>query len=275
MCLLAFAADSHPAYRLVLAANRDEFHARPASRAGWWPDEPNVLGGRDLTAGGSWLAVARDGRWAAVTNVREPRVPQRADAPSRGALVADYLRGGSGAREFVNLLALDAGRWNGFNLVCGDPGGVWWLSNRGPGATAVPSGVHAVSNALLDTPWPKVERMRGDLAEALTGPPGALEERLFAALARRDPAPAADLPDTGVGPERERALSSAFIDVPGYGTRASTVLLVGRDGVVRFTERGWRPGERMPTEVRYEFLMEAPGRHGEATPGERWPHPMT
>jgi uncharacterized protein with NRDE domain len=268
MCLLAFTTDD-PRYRLVLAANRDEFHARPAAPAEWWTDAPALLAGRDLSAGGTWLGVTRNGRWATLTNVREPLVPVRDSAPSRGALVADYLRGDAAAGDFLAALAPAADRWNGFNLVCGDAGDAWWLSNRAPGPLRLTQGVHALSNALLDTPWPKVEHIRGDLAEALRGPAESLEERLFAALRRRDPAPDGGLPDTGVGLQRERALSSAFIDVPGYGTRASTVLTISADGRVRFRERSWRPGEPEATEVSYEFPLEGAQQ---PKPEQTWPH---
>ena len=265
MCLLAFAAFTHPTYRLVLAGNRDEFHHRPTARAAWWTDAPHVLGGRDLTAGGGWLAVARDGRWAAVTNVREPALPARPDAPSRGALVADFMRGGQDAAAYVSRVADRANDWSGFNLLCGDDHGVWWVSNRGPGAIRVSPGVHAVSNALLDTPWPKVEAIRRDLDDALAGDEASLEERLFRALDRRDPAAEALLPRTGVEPEMERALSAAFIDLPGYGTRASTVLRIAADGEVHLTERSWRPGEILPAEVRYQFRRD--GLAHPASPG--------
>jgi uncharacterized protein with NRDE domain len=273
MCLLAFAAGADPRYRLVLAANRDEFHARPAARAAWWSDASHLLGGRDLSAGGTWLGVTRDGRWAAVTNVREAQRPQSLEAPSRGALVADFLRSARPAAEYISGLADAAECYNGFNLVCGDAEATWWLSNRGPGVVRVEPGIHALSNALLDTPWPKVERIREELDEALAAPEAAMEARLFEALARRDPAPDESLPETGVGPLRERALSSAFIDVPGYGTRASTVLRIGHDGLVRFTERSWRPGESFPTEVRYEFRADAARLPDEPIPAERCPHP--
>jgi uncharacterized protein with NRDE domain len=189
--------------------------------------------------------------------------------------VADYLGGSLGAAAFVAQLAPRAGRWNGFNLVCGDPDAVWWLSNHGPGPVAVPPGVHGLSNALLDTPWPKVVRAREDLAGALAGPDAALEERLFASLARRDPFPDGELPSTGLGLERERALSSAFIDVPGYGTRASTVLRIGHDGRVRLTERSWRAGESLPAELRYEFRIAAPPVADETIPDGACPHPWS
>ena len=253
MCLILFAAHTHSAYPLVVAANRDERFDRPAAPARWWSDAPGVLAGRDLQGRGTWMGVARDGRWAAVTNVREPRVPQRPDAPSRGWLVADFLRGSTGPHAYLAELAPRGGEWNGFNLLAGDAEGVWWLSNRAVGPVPIPPGVHGVSNALLDTPWPKVERGRDDLSRILAGPDDDMEEALFRTLALRDPAPDARLPDTGVGTELERSLSSLFIAMPGYGTRASTVLRIRRDGLVRFTERTIDPESGRWTEVRHEF----------------------
>jgi len=255
MCLVLLALHTHGAYPLTVAANRDESYARPAAPAAWWDDAPRVLAGRDLLGGGSWMGVARDGRWAAVTNVREPTVAQRPDAPSRGDLVADFLRGSVAAAEYLAALAPRAGEWNGFNLLAGDAAEVWWLSNRGPGPTRVEPGVHGVSNALLDTPWPKVVRGRDDARRILGGPAEQVDEELFRALALRDPAPDTALPDTGVGRELERALSPPFIATPGYGTRASTVLTIDAAGEVRFTERTIHPSDTW-TEVRHQFRIE-------------------
>jgi uncharacterized protein with NRDE domain len=251
MCLVLFAGHTHSAYPLVVAANRDERFDRPAAPAAWWSDAPHVLAGRDLQGRGTWMGVTRDGRWAAVTNVREPSVPQRPDAPSRGDLVAGFLRGDDDARTYAARIATRAAEWNGFNLLLGGAEGVWWLSNRAPGPARVEPGVHGLSNALLDTPWPKVERGRDDLARILAGPEEEMEEALFRTLALRDPAPDTRLPDTGVGLEWERALSSPFIALPDYGTRASTVLLIGQDGTVRFTERTVRGPE-----ARFEFSID-------------------
>jgi uncharacterized protein with NRDE domain len=256
MCLVLLASHTHSAYRLVVAANRDERFDRPASPAAWWADAPHVLAGRDLQGRGTWMGVARDGRWAAVTNVREPSVPQRRDAPSRGWLVSDFLRFGEPPEAFLARLAPRADEWNGFNLLVGDAAGAWWLSNRAPGPRPVAPGVHGLSNALLDTPWPKVERGREDLARILAGPEAELESGLFRTLALRDPAPDARLPDTGVGLEWERLLSSLFISIPGYGTRASTLLLVRHDGRVRFIERTIVPDDGEWTEARHEFEVE-------------------
>jgi uncharacterized protein with NRDE domain len=256
MCLVLLDLHTHAAYPLTVAANRDESYARPAAPAAWWPDAPGVLAGRDLLGGGTWMGVARDGRWAAVTNVREPAVPRRPAAPSRGALVAGFLRGSAPPERYAAAIASRAGEWNGFNLLVGDAEGAWWLSNRGPGVVRVEPGAHGVSNALLDTPWPKVVCGRGDVRRIVDGAPESVEEELFRALALRDPAPDAELPDTGVGREMERALSPPFIATPGYGTRASTVLRIGASGEVTFAERTIDPATGTWTEARHRFTIE-------------------
>lgn len=256
MCLLLFANRVHPRWRLIVAANRDEFHARPTAPADWWSDAPTVLGGRDLQAGGTWLGVTRTGRFAAVTNVREPQ-SYRVGAPSRGHLVSGYLAGSSLPVQYAAGLMPVAPAYNGFNLLVADAASLIYYSNRQPMLRTLPPGVFGLSNALLDTPWPKVVRGKEDVREIIAGPEEEMEERLFASLARRDPAPDAELPATGVGVERERALSSAFIVSDGYGTRCSTVVMMGHDGEVTLTERtttlpaadGW-------TEVRHRFRTE-------------------
>ncbi|HET7232508.1 MAG TPA: NRDE family protein [Longimicrobium sp.] len=255
MCLVLFAWEKHPRHRLIVAANRDEFYARPTAAAGWWADHPRVLAGRDLREGGTWLGITRDGRFAAVTNVREPEM-YRVDAPSRGHLVGNFLVSRAPSMGYVAGLMPISPAFNGFNLLLWDGTTLAWFSNRSPGARTLPPGVYGLSNALLDTPWPKVVLGKDDLRRAMEEPDDELEARLFTSLARRDPAPDAELPRTGVGDERERALSSAFIATPEYGTRCSTVLLVGHDGEVSFTERtttlpatdGW-------SEVRHRFRI--------------------
>jgi uncharacterized protein with NRDE domain len=276
MCLILLGWDAHPSYRLVVAANRDEFYGRPASPAAFWGDRPDVLAGRDLKEGGTWLGITRAGRFAAVTNVREPAA-YRVGAPSRGHLVGSFLFGKTSPAAYADEIA-PAAEFNGFNLLLADlpgdreqgtgdsrrgsgsdegssGGSLVWFSNRGDGAHALDAGVFGLSNALLDTPWPKVEMGKADLRAALAGPPDALEARLFESLARRDPARDDVLPQTGVGAERERALSSAFISTPEYGTRCSTVVLVSRDGEVSFTERTFSPNAEL-SEVRHRFRIE-------------------
>lgn len=239
MCTLLFAWQVDPARPLIVAANRDEFHARPTAAASTWPrdaeaDAPEIVAGRDLQAGGTWLGVTREGRFAALTNVREPFVAPPPGARSRGGLVAEFLRGRAAPGEYLAGLAPDT--YAGFNLVVGDRSSLWYLSNRTGPARALGPGVYGVSNAALDTPWPKVRRGRENLAR-LVAAGAASPEAVLALLADRAPAPDAELPDTGVGLVMERVLSPLCVVSPGYGTRSSTALTIHRDGVVEFRER--------------------------------------
>lgn len=234
MCLAAFALNAHPRFPLVIAANRDEFFARPAAPMAWWvAGGTEVLAGRDLEAGGTWFGLTRAGRFALLTNVREPG-RQIAGAPSRGDLVVDWLTGTASAPAFVQTLRPG---YNGFNLVMGDlRKGAWhWASNRADATAALPPGVHGLSNAALDTPWPKTVGLKADLATALqhAASTDELIAQLLEALADGRQAPDAALPDTGVGLARERLLSARFVRMPGpdggealYGTRCSTVLVM-------------------------------------------------
>jgi uncharacterized protein with NRDE domain len=226
VCTLLFAVGAHPHYPLVVAANRDEFYGRATVAAHWWPDAPWIFAGRDLAAGGTWMCVTREGRWAALTNVRDPGA-ERAGAPSRGALVADFLREDAPPERYLRSIAAE--RYVGFNLVVGDADGAWYLSNQEAGPRPLAPGVYGVSNARLDTPWPKVVRGKAGLSRLIALPRPTVEG-LLALLADPTPAPDAELPDTGVGPELERALSPLFIAMPGYGTRSSTALLVDAGG---------------------------------------------
>jgi uncharacterized protein with NRDE domain len=260
MCLISLAWNAHPGYRLVVAANRDEFYARPTAPADWWADAPEVLAGRDLREGGTWMGVTRAGRFAAVTNFRDPGLAQAAGAPSRGALVADFLRGSADAQAYAHDVAARASLYNGFNLLVGDGGGLFYLSNRAEGVRRLEPGVYGLSNHLLDTPWPKVVRARRAMADALAHAHAAADgwdSGLWEMLADRVIAADDDLPDTGVGSERERLLSAPFIRSDVYGTRASTVLTIARDGEVRLVERSAAPGQDGWTEARHGFRIEA------------------
>ncbi len=240
MCLIAFAYQAHPRYRLVVAANRDEFYRRPTAAAGFWPECPGLLAGRDLEQGGAWLGVTGDGRFAALTNYRDPAA-NKPDARSRGALVRDFLCGGREARAYLEGIRAAQGEYNGFNLLAGDAGGLWYYSNRTDVVAAVAPGIHGLSNHLLDTPWPKVAKAKAGLAACLAGPEDALAAGLFALLADDAPAPDGALPDTGVGLAWERLLSPVFIAGEDYGTRSSTVVLAGGGGAW-FAERNWPGG---------------------------------
>lgn len=257
MCLIALAWRAHPEFPLVVAGNRDEFFARPTAAADWWPDR-DLLAGRDLRAGGTWMGVGRSGRFAALTNFRDPQA-QRLDAPSRGALVGTFVGSDGPAVEALARIASDAPRYNGFNLLAGQwtgaDAGLWIVSGPGPSRVmAVEAGVHALSNARLDTAWPKVDRAIDGLRAALASARAAddLATDLFAMLDDRTIAADADLPDTGIPRETERALSAAFIRMPGYGTRATTVLIVAGDGRATFVERRCEP-DAPDTESRFDF----------------------
>lgn len=258
MCLIAFAWKAHPAWRLVVAANRDEFHARPALPAGWWADAPRVLAGRDLRDGGTWMGVTRDGRFAALTNYRDPGFAQLEGAHSRGALVAGFLRGSADAETYARGVSADAARYNGFNLLVGDGEGLFYLSNRAAGVRRLEPGVYGLSNHLLDTPWPKVVRARRALQDALARAgtdADAWDSGLWEMLGDRVAAADDALPDTGVGTEHERLLSAPFIAGDVYGTRASTVLTISAENDVRLVERSAAPGQEGWTEARHAFRI--------------------
>jgi uncharacterized protein with NRDE domain len=257
MCLVVLALDAHPEYRFVLAANRDEYHARAAAPAAWGREAPfeDILAGRDLRAGGTWLGVARDGRFAFVTNVRDGHAPNL-DARSRGELVPRILNAGVPVEAAAADLASDAASYNGFNLVAGDPSHAVWTSNRGAGMRAMTRGLHGLSNASLDVPWPKVVRTQRRLA-AWAAAGTASVGPLLDALADRALASDAELPCTGVTLEWERLLSAPFIVSERYGTRCSTVFTVDRHGRARFVERSFAPDGRATGDVVEEFrLME-------------------
>jgi uncharacterized protein with NRDE domain len=241
MCLILFAHKAHPDYPLVIAANRDEAYARPTAPAAFWEDNPRLYGGRDLAQGGTWLGINRTGAIAALTNYRD-RGATKNSSHSRGELVADYLRGHEHPVDYIENVRRDANAYNGFNLLAGNIDELRYLSNRGGDPSRVAPGVHGLSNHLLDTPWPKVERGRRIVTELLQSPSQALIDSLFGVLAERIVAPDDALPKTGVGLARERVLSPAFIVSPAYGTRSSTVVLVDNHGEVVFIERSF--GER-------------------------------
>ncbi|WP_257306231.1 NRDE family protein [Geothrix campi] len=257
MCLIALAYRAHPDFELVIAANRDEYHARPTAPAAAWVDAPEVFGGRDLSQGGSWLALAQGGRLACVTNVRRMAIPDPA-APSRGGLVANFIRSRQTARAFAEEVGDRAMAFAGFNLLLWDGADLCYLNNHPRFVSReVPPGVHVVSNADLDTSWPKTEKLRRAMA-AWVASGEADETPLLAALMDRAPAPDADLPDTGVGLELERLLSPAFIVSPQYGTRCTTVVTLGRDGSARFTEWRFDPSGELSgrSDLRWPFETE-------------------
>lgn len=252
MCLLLIAHLVSPRLPLVVAANRDEFYARPTAPAAFWEDAPQLLAGKDLVGGGTWLGVTRSGRFAALTNFRDPGAP-RPRGTSRGHLVRDFLLGGFSAEEYLQQVDGRAEDYAGYNLVAWDAGGLFWYSNVRRQVERLPQGIYGISNAQLDTPWPKVVRGQKALAAALAA--DTLDpdqpEPLFALLADQTVAPDAELPNTGLPIELERKLAPAFItEPPGapllYGTRASTVVTIDAGGLVQLHERSFHPPAQSP-----------------------------
>jgi len=256
MCIILLAHKAHRHYPLILAANRDEAYARPAAPAAFWDDYPQVYGGRDLDKGGSWLGLTRSGRVAAVTNFRNG-IPGAPAPRSRGELVSGFLTGGSDARTYLEQVKSRGEQYGGFILIAGDLEALYWLSNRGPGVENIPPGVHGLSNHLLNTPWPKIKRSKQAMEALLGAGEAGLTSGLFALLADRSEAPDHELPETGVGLQRERELSAVFIGGERYGTRASTVILVDGDGGVLFMERSFGVGGKPLGEVSRRFRLDA------------------
>jgi uncharacterized protein with NRDE domain len=252
MCLLVIAWKNHPRYRLILAGNRDEFHDRPATPLNWWHDDARILAPRDLKAGGTWLGVARSGRFGVVTNFRDLQAPAE-NSPSRGALIPRFLTGATSPKEYLDDLRGAAPRYSGFNLLVGGPRALYYFSNRGtPVPQALKPGVYGIANHLLDTPWPKLVRTRERFNELLKQPEPSIDA-LFRMLADRTRAVDHELPQTGLPLDWERMVSAPFIVNERYGTRCSTVLLVERTGRTVLHERRFDP-EGVQTGVsRFEF----------------------
>src|SRR5690242_6818237 len=253
MCLIVFALAQHPRYRLILAANRDEYFSRPTAAACFWPEAPQILAGRDIRSGGTWLGITRTGRLAAVTNYREPQAGNP-HGKSRGLLVYDYLNGTDGAEEYLERIAADAGGYGGFNLLLGNAECLYHFSNRGAGITSIAAGIHGLSNRLLDTPRPKVANARERLAVLLQKDDPQTEE-LLDLLSDRTQFPDRLLPDTGVGLERERFLSPLFIAGEEYGTRSSTVIMIDRENRVTFLERSYDSRHEVAGSAKFSFTI--------------------
>ena len=240
MCLIAWDWEPGACASLTLAANRDEFYNRPTQELHWW-DGDAVLAGRDLIGGGTWLGVTRSGRMAALTNFRDPQ-NFRADASSRGKLVADYLLGTHTAADYLHAVLPSVQNYNAFNLLVWDGTVLMGLESRHQHCFELAPGIGAVSNADFQTPWPKVERLRSGMAQSHELALPAKEQALWTLLADEHIAPDEQLPKTGIALERERLLSPAFIRTPGYGTRASTLVHIDCAGLWmkerRFDEQG-------------------------------------
>lgn len=269
MCI-AYLNIGRPGWPVLVAANRDEFHARPTAAAQPWPGLPQLLAGRDLQAGGTWLGVTTSGRYALLTNYREPGKTMPPDTPTRGVLVRDFLLGDAGPGAYLHDIAARGNDWAGFNLIVGNPDQSWYYGNRSPAAPRrLAPGSYVLSNHLLDTPWPKARRLRQALSGLPAGQWHENPQKVFALLHDTRQADAGELPDTGVGAELELLLSSPFIISPAYGTRCSSVLAMGNDGHIMFCEQGYDSTGR-PTR-RHDWQLE----YGSGSTQARWTTPAS
>ncbi len=261
MCFVLVAFRTHHEYPLVVAANRDEYYQRAATAARWWETEPPILAGRDEEAGGAWFGVRGDGRFGIVTNRRAPSTP-RDGIRSRGELIPWLLSHSGILPAFHRHLDEAAAQFNAYNLLYGDLSSLYFYDNHRQRHEALEPGIYALSNAFLDTPWPKVEAGRRRFAQLVSAP--RLDQQALFGLLRDDRVyPAESLPDTGIGTARERALSAIFIDDGDYGTRCSTVLTVDARGRVRFEERSHAGARRGDDVAAYAFELDSVAAGGE------------
>jgi len=235
MCLIFLSVNHHPKYKLIVAANRDEFYGRKTAPAHYWEDHPNIVGGRDLEAQGTWMAMTKTGRIGMVTNYRDLS-NINPNAPSRGKLVSDFLLSDAPADEYLKDIHESAAEYNGFNLILGNQEGLSYYSNYQSKIIKLEAGFHGLSNHLLNTPWPKVERGKHMMIPFLQHQQ-VRPDLLFEILRDEKIAPDHQLPKTGLELERERALSAMFIKTPNYGSRCSTVILIDMDDNVNYVER--------------------------------------
>ena len=252
MCLLVFAYRIHPKYRLILAANRDEYYSRPTEFLHFWKENPEILAGKDLKHGGTWLGVTRKGRFAAVTNFRDPKAV-REGRPSRGLLVKRFLESEKSPEEYIREVKKIALEYNPFNLIVGDRNEIWYYSNRADAKRLSP-GIYGLSNHLLDTPWPKVRKAKEGLKRIISEEEIDIEE-IFRLLQDKTYPPDSELPDTGVGYERERMLSPIFIESPDYGTRSSSIILL-EENIIHFFEQNYMPDSSKKIRLEYHIILD-------------------
>jgi len=253
MCLIILSYRMHARYPLILAANRDEFYERPSAPVSLWHDAPDLIAGRDLKSGGTWLGITKKGRLAAVTNYREPG-SFRENAPSRGWLVKDFLCGQEEPKAYLKKTAERMDQYNGFSLILGDTSSIYYFSNRGDMLELSP-GMYGLSNRLLDTAWPKINRGKEALGSLLSKADNPLPEDIFSILSDQSKPVDNELPETGVGLEWERILSSIFITSPVYGTRSSSVIMIDRKNHVMFIEKIFNGKPDPWMVVKFEFRI--------------------
>ncbi len=255
MCLIIVSYGASVDYPLVLAANRDEFYQRPSRPARFWPDSPSVLAGQDVEHGGSWLGLHRDGCFAAVTNYRDG-VKEKAAELSRGLLVSDYLQNRLSSIQYLQQCITNINRYNGFNLLVGDLNALYFLSSREQNYRQLRAGTYGICNGDLNSPWPKVKWAKQQLSALIAADHADDHETILGMLGDRQVPDDADLPDTGIGKEWERMLAPVFIQSKEYGTRASTVFTINKDGDARFSERTYDHRGSTGDTLLFEFTVQ-------------------
>ncbi len=250
MCLITFAFNAHPKYRFILAANRDEFYNRATSAAAWWEDHQDVLGGRDLVAMGTWMGINKNGRFAAVTNYRDMK-NIKPNAKTRGVLPTNFLIGSKSPSEYVRSVYQEGHRYKGFNLIVLDEE-LAYTSNYSQDSYDLGFGIYGLSNALLDSPWPKVEKAKSDL-EYLIQSDFKLED--LVEMMNNAETATENLPNTGLDYEMEKALSAMCIRTPEYGTCCSTAITIDFEGNISFMEKSYPVGKRVENTVSYGFKI--------------------
>lgn len=254
MCLINFHFHDHPTYKLIIAANRDEFYKRPTAPADFWTDHPDILAGRDLLQMGTWFGITKSGRFAALTNYRDPKLSETGEF-SRGEIVRSFLADNSTPEEFLQRIKLSRKSYAGYNVLIGDGDELYHYNNILDETNKITPGTHGLSNATLNTPWPKVTKGKNMLSEYVSNTKIVDPNELFKIIADSERAEDKDLPNTGVGLEFERVLSSLFITSPDYGTRSSTILLIDKENRVTFIERTYQNGE-FQREKEYNFSID-------------------
>jgi uncharacterized protein with NRDE domain len=254
MCLIVLAYKYHPDYKLILAANRDEFYERPSEAAKFWKDKPSMLAGKDLKEGGTWCGITKDGRLAAITNYRNIKSIKN-DAVSRGKIVTDYLTGSYSPEQFAEILTNSAEQYNGYSLVLGDEStNLFFFSNQTKKLEKIQPGIHGLSNHLLDTPWFNVTRGKEHLKNAINKNENFVNN-IFEVLSDKTPAPDDNLPDTGLPKEIEKSISSIFVENKNYGTRSSTIILIDNEDNVTFIEKSLEAKKKKWITKSFSFEM--------------------
>ena len=253
MCILNISYKTHSSYKMIIAANRDEFYSRPTAKASFWEDHPGLLAGKDLQAGGTWLGITKTGKFSAITNYRSSD-EYRKDAPSRGKLVIDFLAGRDNPKDYAGKLIKNGHLYNGFNLLFSNQCELYYFSNKTQESAILSPGIYGLSNHLLNAPWPKVEKSKLLFTEALMNK-NVSDSDLFEILLDTSKPSDEKLPDTGVGLELERTLSPVFVKSSFYGTVSSTVIFISNKDEVRFIEKSINISSKEWTTSEFNFIL--------------------